>query len=108
MKKEIWKNIKRPPKYGGEYQVVWNLMDGDHPVVTVMNYCAIEKIWTDPHVNSNKDITHELLLWTHLLKPPRIPKVIWKESIHELRNVVYGHCKHGENLANCHECMGQQ
>lgn len=74
-----WRSIKRAPKYGGEYIVVWRIQDGGYPMTTMMVYDAIEKTWTDPQNPNGGDQTDDILLWTHMPKAPRgIPKKIWQ------------------------------
>lgn len=71
-------NKKRKPKLGDEYLVVWNLQDGHYPVISCMDWDAIEKKWTDPRCN-NRERDEEILYWARLPKPPKgIDKSIYK------------------------------
>jgi len=42
-----WTDVTEPPKIGGEYNVVWDLKDGEAPVVSTMEYDAVNKKWFD-------------------------------------------------------------
>lgn len=102
--KTNWIDIKIPPKISQEYLVVWNLNDGEHPVVTTMNYDVKNDVWYKLEIDS--DEKSDLLYYAEPPAPPIIPKVLWEDIIHETRNIVYGQCRHGENLASCYECNG--
>lgn len=43
-----WISVDIEPEFGGEYNVVYDLEDGDSElVVTTLMYCKIEKLWRD-------------------------------------------------------------
>ena len=70
-------NKKRKPTKGDEYLVVWNLKDGDYPVVSSMDWDSYDKKWTDPRSN-NLERDEEILMWASMPKAPKgINKSIW-------------------------------
>lgn len=74
-----WRSIKRSPKWGDEYLVVYVLDDGGYPLTTMMDFDAKEKKWTDPKGVPDADMTDKILLWSPLPKAPRgIPKKLWQ------------------------------
>jgi hypothetical protein len=115
--KEVGKWISvedRLPEFGGEYNVVWNLDDNDYPVSSTMEWCSINKIWTDERTGST-DVSSQILFWQEIAEPPKnIPKSIWFEipkiprkqavNMEEFEGLAYGQCIHRENLANCDIC----
>lgn len=94
----------KQPEIGDEYQVVWNLDDNHYTTVTSMDWDAKEQIWTDPRGVEGKSMNESVLYWKELAEPPKdIPKAIWHDELIDDK-VVYGHCMHGENMANCEIC----
>lgn len=59
-------NNKRRPKKGGEYNVVWDLKDGQKPLTTTMDFDAITGIWEDPHTLK---LCEDILYWRELPAP---------------------------------------
>jgi len=72
---------KRQPKLGDEYNVVWNLDDGEYPTSTTMEWDAIKKRWIDVAGGLRADKTDQILYWSQIPKPPKgINKKIWKRE----------------------------
>lgn len=75
-KQTKWIHIKELPKVGGEYLCVWDLDDGEPPVVAGFDYDAKTNIWTDPRGTAGSDMTGELLFWAELPDPPPYQKPV--------------------------------
>lgn len=58
------------PKLGDEYEVAYDLKDGDHPLTTSMDYDAIKKIWTDPRGTGQAEKC--VLFWKEHTEPPKL------------------------------------
>ncbi len=59
------------PDIGGEYNVVWDLEDGQEPVVSTMEYDAIKKKWIDTR-SWEGQICETVLSWMPLPNKPSI------------------------------------
>lgn len=111
--KQEWISVDmKLPELSGEYNVTWDIEDGDYPVVTSMDYDSKTKIWTDPRGTGEPE---NILFWCEKPKPPaNIPKEVWEikefkepfipKSLDDFERKVYGQCPHGENMINCSEC----
>lgn len=108
-----WINIKdKLPSMNEEYLVVWDLDDNQHPVVTSMDFDTKRKCFTDPRGTNTPMEEDKILFWMELPEPPKLAKAIYdkpepliSETLDDFeRQVVYGQCTHGENLARCQIC----
>ena len=57
------------PELGDEYNVVYDLEDGEPPLTTTMEFDAINKKWLDV-IGAGIDKTDVILFWKPLPKPP--------------------------------------
>lgn len=98
------------PEYNEEYLVLWDLEDGQNPVVTSMDFDVDKKMFSDPRGISHPQYFHEILLYADM---PECPIKDFKADLDQPlctslddyeRTAVYGQCIHGENMANCSEC----
>lgn len=67
--REGWVSVNVEPEFGGEYNVVWDLEDGEPHVVTTMDFDKINKKWIDV-IGYGVDKTSKVLLWQPLPQPP--------------------------------------
>lgn len=73
-----WIDCKvRQPEKGGEYNVVWNLKDGNHPLTTTMEWDAIEKRWRDDKGDPKLNKNDVVLYWKNLPEPPKVDPAEW-------------------------------
>lgn len=69
-KQTVWNPIDVKPELGGEYNVVWNLKDGDYPTVTTMDYDKVTDRWVDVIGQTDTEKSADILYWAELPKPP--------------------------------------
>lgn len=62
----------KQPNVGDCYNVLWDLEDGDVPVVTTMEWDAIKKIWIDVINEIKPDETKNVIAWQPLPEPPSL------------------------------------
>jgi hypothetical protein len=64
-----WISAEIEPKMSGEYNVLYDLEDGEPElVVTTMDYCTVEKVWRDTRGIGN--ICNTVKMYKSLPKPP--------------------------------------
>lgn len=68
-KSDAWISAEQEPEFGGEYNVLYDLEDGESPLVTTMDYDKINKLWMDTR-GANIPI-HTVLFWKPLPEPPK-------------------------------------
>lgn len=61
---ENWIDVSIEPEFGGEYNVVYDLLDGEELVVSTMDYDKTTKLWMDTR-GANIPI-HTVKLWKEL------------------------------------------
>jgi hypothetical protein len=65
-----WISVDTPPELGDEYNVAWDLEDGeDKLAVTTMEYDAIKKEWYDVIGHNPVPVT-TVKFWRELPEPP--------------------------------------
>jgi hypothetical protein len=65
-----WISVEdRLPELGDEYNVVYDLEDGEPPLTTTMEFNAINKTWIDV-IGARTDKTDVILFWKPLPSPP--------------------------------------
>lgn len=70
MEESKWISVEdRLPTVGDEYNVVYDLQDGDEPLATTMQYDAIDKKWIDI-IGAGLECK-TVLYWQPLPSPPK-------------------------------------
>jgi hypothetical protein len=69
LNRQGWTRVDNPPEVGGEYNVVWDLSDGEEPVVSTMEWDAIKKKWIDTR-SWEGQICETVLYWMPLPNKP--------------------------------------
>ncbi len=104
---------ERLPELNEEYLVAWDLDDGyDNLVVTSMDFNVKRQIWIDPRGSATP--RESVIYWSEYPIPPahKRPKRVETTgylSVDDMeRTIVYGQCRHGNNMASCSQCRGRQ
>jgi hypothetical protein len=63
-----WTSVETEPEFGGEYNVLYDLQDGQEPLVSTMEFDGIKKKWYDTR-GANIDCD-TVLKWKPLPTPP--------------------------------------
>lgn len=76
---KTWTKCKyKLPKFGDEFNVVWDLEDGDIPVVTTMEFEPHRKVWIDK--DTQVEYTDTILYWQDLPEPPDDINYVYREE----------------------------
>lgn len=68
-----WIDVSIEPEYGGEYNVLYDLEDGETElIVTTLMYCKLEKTWRDER--GANYIVNTVKKWQYLPEAIQLPK----------------------------------